>query len=123
LAVLSDQKQGHSSTCPSSTSALLVKAGEDNPQAREEEGKLYLLRTEHNTSPAGILRMWGSEFHAKATAFTSQKFLHQYEIVYFVLIKLLTKYVFSRIYWLISHHSFGAFQPNMELCVLVGPGA
>jgi len=31
-----------------------MKAGEDNPQAREEEDKLYLLSMERNTSPAGI---------------------------------------------------------------------
>jgi len=47
-----------------------MKAGEDNPQAREEEGKLYLLSTERNTYPAGIPGMWGSEFYGKATTFT-----------------------------------------------------
>jgi len=48
----------------------LLKAGEDNPQAREE-GKLYLLRTEHSSSLTGILGMCGLEFHGKATAFAS----------------------------------------------------
>jgi len=32
----------------------MVKAGEGNPRAREEEGKLYLLSTERSSSPAGI---------------------------------------------------------------------
>jgi hypothetical protein len=31
-----------------------MKVGEDNPQARGEEGKLHLLRMECNTSPAII---------------------------------------------------------------------
>jgi len=47
-----------------------MKAGEGNPQAREEEGKLHLLSMEHSSSLAGIPRMWGLEFHGKATAFT-----------------------------------------------------
>jgi hypothetical protein len=34
-----------------------MKAGKENPQAREEEGKLYLLRMECNTSLAGISGM------------------------------------------------------------------
>jgi len=34
-----------------------MKAGEGNPQAREEEGKLYLLSTECSSSLAGIPRM------------------------------------------------------------------
>jgi len=42
-----------------------MKAGEGNPQAREEEGKLYLLST-ICTSLTG-----GSEFRGKATTFTS----------------------------------------------------
>jgi len=50
-----------------------MKAGEDNPQAREE-GKLYLLSTDGSSSLAGIPRMWGLEFHGKATAFTSPAF-------------------------------------------------
>jgi len=36
-----------------------VKAGEGNPQAREEEGKLSLLSTGRSSSLAGIPRMWG----------------------------------------------------------------
>jgi len=48
-----------------------LKAGEENPHAREEEGKLYLLTTEHSSSLAGIPRMWGLKFHGKATAFTN----------------------------------------------------
>jgi len=36
-----------------------VKAGEGSPQAREEEGKLPLLSTEHSSSPAGIPGIWG----------------------------------------------------------------
>jgi len=55
-----------------------MKAGEDNPQAREEEGKPYLLRTERKTSPAGIPRMWGSEFHGKATEKGSKRILGTY---------------------------------------------
>jgi len=47
-----------------------MKVGEDNPQAREEEGKLSLLRLECNSSLAGIPRMQGLEFHGKATAFS-----------------------------------------------------
>jgi len=47
-----------------------VKAGEGNPQAREEEGKLGLLGLERSSSPAGIPRIWGLEFRGKA-AFTS----------------------------------------------------
>jgi len=42
-----------------------VKAGEDNPQAREEEGKLSLLSMESNTSLTGIPEMWGSEFQSE----------------------------------------------------------
>jgi len=34
-----------------------MKAGEGNPQAREEEGKLGLLGLERSSSPAGIPRM------------------------------------------------------------------
>jgi len=48
-----------------------LKVGEGNPQAREEEGKLCLLSMEHSSSLAGVPRIWGSEFHGKATAFTS----------------------------------------------------
>jgi len=39
-----------------------MKAGEGNPQAREEEGKLSLLSTRRSSSLAGIPRMWGLEF-------------------------------------------------------------
>jgi len=53
------------------TSKSLVKVGEGNPQAREEEGKLSLVSTEHSSYPAGIPRMWGSEFHGNTTTFTS----------------------------------------------------
>jgi len=49
---------------------LPMKVGEDNPQAREEEGKLSLLSTEHNSAPTGIPGMWGLGFHGQATAFT-----------------------------------------------------
>jgi len=50
--------------------SLPMKVGEGNPQAREEEGKLPLLSMECNTSLIGIRRMWGLEFHGKATTFT-----------------------------------------------------
>jgi len=46
-----------------------LKAGEGNPQAREEEGKLSLLSMERCSSPAGIPGIWGSEFHGKAATF------------------------------------------------------
>jgi len=36
-----------------------MKAGEGNPQAREEEGKLGLLGLERSSSLAGIPRIWG----------------------------------------------------------------
>jgi len=35
-----------------------MKAGEGNPQAWEEEGKLYSLSKERSSSLAGIPRMW-----------------------------------------------------------------
>jgi len=38
-----------------------MKAGEDNPQAKEEEGKLSLLRSECNSSLAGIPGHYGIE--------------------------------------------------------------
>jgi len=36
-----------------------MKAGEDNPQAREEEGKQSLLGLERSSSLAGIPGIWG----------------------------------------------------------------
>jgi len=42
-----------------------VKVGEGNPQAREKEGKLSLLRLEHNSSLSGIPGMLRSEFRGK----------------------------------------------------------
>jgi len=47
-----------------------VKAGEGNPQAREEEGK-RLLGLERSSSLAGISGIWGLKFHGKAATFTS----------------------------------------------------
>jgi len=59
-----------------------LKAGEGNPQAREEEGK-RLFGLERSSSAAvefpefgnwnsvGKPPLWGLEFHGKATAFTS----------------------------------------------------
>jgi len=45
-----------------------MKAGEGNPQAREEEGKRQgLLGMERSSSLAGIPGIWGLEFYGKAT--------------------------------------------------------
>jgi len=46
---------------------LPMKAGEGNPQAREEEGK-RLLGLERSSSLAGIPRIWELEFHGKAAS-------------------------------------------------------
>jgi len=51
-----------------------MKAGEDNPQAREE-CKLYLLSTEPSSAVAVIPRMWGLELQGKATAFGTTFFV------------------------------------------------
>jgi len=46
---------------------LQMKAGEGNPQAREEEGKC-LLGLERSSSPAGIPGIWELEFRGKAAS-------------------------------------------------------
>jgi hypothetical protein len=46
-----------------------MKAGKDNPQAREEEIKLSLLRLECNSSLTGIPGMWELEFYGRDNAF------------------------------------------------------
>jgi len=58
-----------------------MKVGEGNPQAREEEGQLYLLSTECSSSPAGIPRMWGLEFCGKATAFYQKYLVHNLPVL------------------------------------------
>jgi len=50
-----------------------MKAGEGNPQAREEEGKQSLLGMECSSSLAGIPRIWRSEFCGKAAPFRGKK--------------------------------------------------
>jgi len=49
-----------------------MKAGEGNPQAREEESKL-LIGLERSSSPAGIPGIWRLEFRGKAAAFIPKK--------------------------------------------------
>jgi len=44
-----------------------MKAGEGNPQAREEEGK-RLFGLERSSSPAGIPGIWELEFRGKAAS-------------------------------------------------------
>jgi len=51
----------------------MLKAGEGNPQAREEEGK-RLLGLERSSSLAAIPGIWELEFHGKATALWGSEF-------------------------------------------------